>query len=390
MPGSLALISANFSKEQRGRAIGTWSGFTAIAAGAGPVLGGWLVETFSWRWIFFINIPLALAVVAISAWRIPESRDERASRTMDWSGAALATVGLGGIVFALIEFGTREPSVTLMWATFSVGVLALGAFVFVERRVPEPMMPLTLFRSRTFSGANLLTLFLYAALGGLFFFLPFDLIQVQGYTATAAGAALLPFVIVMFGLSRWAGGLVHRFGSRLPLVVGPLIAAAGFAMFALPGSEAGNYWTSFFPAIMVMSLGMTTSVAPLTTTVMTALDEGRAGIASGINNAVSRTAALLAVAVFGVLMLGAFKGELEDKLRALPISPELRSEMLRRSSDLVNLEIPVEVGEETRTAVEQAIRESFVTGFRLVAFFAAALAVASAAASWFLIAPRGR
>ena len=386
VPGSLALISASFSKEQRGRAIGTWSGFTAIAAGIGPVAGGWLVETFSWRWIFFINIPLALAVLLIAAWHIPESRDERATRHMDWLGAALATAGLGAIVFGLIESGARESSAPLVWASIGIGIAILVAFVFAEARLKEPMMPLTLFRSRTFAGANLLTLFLYAALGGLLFFLPFDLIQVQGYTPTEAGAAFLPFVLLMFVLSRWAGGLVHRFGSRLPLVVGPLIAAVGFAMFALPGAEAGSYWTSFFPAIIVMSVGMTTSVAPLTTTVMSALEENRAGIASGINNAVSRAASLLAVAVFGVVMLGVFKSHFDERLRALPLSPEIMAQLHDRSADLADMDMPEGLSREMHAVVTKANHESFVAGFRLVAYLAAALALASALTSWLMIA----
>ncbi len=385
VPGSLALISASFSKEHRGRAIGTWSGFTAIAAGLGPVAGGWLVETYSWRWIFFINIPLALAVLLIAV-RIPESRDEHATRRMDWLGAALATAGLGAVVFGLIESGARQPSTQLIWASIGIGTAILVAFVFAEARLKDPMMPLTLFRSRTFAGANLLTLFLYAALGGLLFFLPFDLIQVQGYTPTEAGAAFLPFVLLMFVLSRWAGGLVHRFGSRLPLVAGPLIAAVGFAMFALPGAEAGSYWTSFFPAIIVMSVGMTTSVAPLTTTVMSALEENRAGIASGINNAVSRAASLLAVAVFGVVMLGVFRSDFEERLRSLPLSSQLREQLHERSADLADMDMPDGLSREMHAVVTRANHESFVAGFRLVAYLAAALALASAITSWLMIA----
>jgi len=251
-------------------------------------------------------------------------------------------------------------------------------------------MPLRLFRSPTFAGANLLTLFLYAALGGLLFFLPFNLIQVQGYTATAAGAALLPFVLMMFLLSRWAGGLVERYGSKLPLVIGPVITAAGFALFALPDAETGSYWTSFFPAVMVMSVGMTTSVAPLTTTVMGAVDERHAGVASGINNAVSRIAALLAVAVFGVVMLNAFNSSLAERLRALPVSAEVRAQLVGHSGDFVNLKIPDGVSGQAQAVIRQAIRESFVAGFRLVAYLAAGLAAASALASWLLIAGKAR
>lgn len=386
VPGSLALISASFDKQRRGQAIGTWSGFTAIAAGIGPVLGGWLVENFSWRWIFFINVPLSIAVLLITARRVPESRDEQAKGRVDWLGAVLVTLGLGGIVFGLIEWNARGVGDPLVVASFILGVASLAGFVFVEARREEPMMPLGLFHSPTFAGANLLTLFLYAALGGLLFFLPFNLIQVQGYTATAAGAALLPFVLTMFLLSRWAGGLVERYGPKLPLVIGPLIAGGGFLLFAVPGAEAGSYWTSFFPAVMVMSVGMATSVAPLTTAVMGAVEERRAGVASGINNAVARTASLLAVAVFGVLMFNTFNLGFAERLDTLPVSAEARAQLIAQSGDLANLKVPDGWSGETRAAAQQAIRDSFVEGFRLVAYLAAGLAVASAFASWLLIA----
>jgi EmrB/QacA subfamily drug resistance transporter len=386
VPGSLALISANFSRETRGRAIGTWSGFTSIAAGIGPVLGGWLVEKFSWRWIFFINIPLALAVLTIVWLRVPESRDEETKGHLDWRGAILATIGLGGIVFGLIESETHGLTSRPVILSLALGVASLAAFVFVEARHADPMMPLELFRSRTFTGANLLTLFLYAALGGLFFFLPFNLIQVQGYSPVSAGAALFPFVLTMFLLSRWAGGLVARYGSRLPLVIGPIIATGGFVLFALPGAQAGSYWTSFFPAVMVMSVGMAISVAPLTTTVMGAVEQRRAGVASGINNNVSRTAALLAIAVLGAIMFSVFERSLAQKLATVPIPPEVRTQLLEHTGALLNLEIPEGLNSETQAAIRQAIRESFVAGFRVVVYLSAGLAALSALVSWLLIA----
>jgi EmrB/QacA subfamily drug resistance transporter len=389
VPGSLAIISASFSKEARGRAIGTWSGFTAISAGVGPVLGGWLIENVSWRWIFFINLPLAVLVLLITWRRVPESRDDGAGGRVDVLGAATATLGLGGVVYGLLESGGRGFKDSRVAASLASGVVLLTLFYVVERiRGARAMMPLALFRSPTFAGANLLTFFLYGALSGLMFFLPFDLIQVQGYTATAAGAALLPFVLTMFLLSRWAGGLVRRYGARRPLVVGPVVAGAGFALFMLPGAEAGSYWTSFFPAVMLMSLGMAVSVAPLTTAVMGAVEERHAGVASGVNNAVSRTAGLISIAALGIVMTGTFARDFDARLQSLDLPAEARASLESQTSRLATITIPDGLKGETRQAVERAVAESFVGGFRVVVLIAAALALAGGLSAWLLIEGR--
>jgi EmrB/QacA subfamily drug resistance transporter len=387
VPGSLAIISASFDEANRGRAIGTWSGFTAITAAIGPVIGGWLIEHISWRAVFFINLPFALIVLLLSFRWVPETRDEMQDKQLDWLGAALATLALGSLVYGLIEssrLGFSHPAVVC--ASIG-GILLLLAFIVVERHARNPMLPLSVFRSRDFAGANLLTLLLYSALGGTLFFLPLNLIQVQGYTATAAGAALLPFILIMFLLSRWSGGLVQRYGAKLPLIIGPLIAAAGFALFTVPGVRA-DYWSKFFPATVVLGLGMAISVAPLTTTVMNAVPRNRVGVASGINNAVSRTAGLLAIAVFGIIMLHTFNRSLEGQLSNLNLPLKVGHSLTEQRLNLAAATLPQEIEPQLRDSIRKAIEESFVQGFRQVMLVGALLAVASGITSLFLIGGR--
>jgi EmrB/QacA subfamily drug resistance transporter len=394
VPGSLALISASFSEKERGAAIGTWSGFSGIAAALGPIVGGFLVDHYSWGWAFLINVPLAVVVLIISWWRVPESRSKAGARPLDWWGALFATIGLGGVVYAFIEAPNQKWNSAAVLFALLLGCLALLLFLAVELRGRSPMLPLHLFRSRNFSGANLLTLLLYAALGGGLLFLPLNLIQVQGYSATAAGAALLPFILIMFILSRWTGMLADRLGPKLPLVVGPTIAALGFVLFALPGI-GGSYWLSFFPAVVVLGLGMAITVAPLTTTVMNSIERDLAGIASGVNNAVSRTAALLAIAVFGIVMTWGFGASLDQRLAALGASPDAVSFIEDQRSRLAGAELPANIDAATRASLKRAVGASFVEGFRWIMALCAALALLSAISAWLMIdgkprLPRGQ
>lgn len=384
VPGSLALISASFESERRGQAIGTWSGFTSVTSVLGPVLGGWLVQYASWRWVFFINVPLATVVLVISLWRVQESRDEQIQGKLDWPGALLVTLALAGLVAGLIESSTVGLGQPLVVFALVFGLVALAAFLLVEARTAHPLVPLTLFRSRTFSGANLLTFLLYGALSAATYFIPFNLIQVQGYSATAAGAALAPFALTMFLLSRWTGGLVRRFGAKLPLMIGPGITALGFILFSLPG-QGGSYWTTFFPAVIVMSLGMAVTVAPLTTTVMNAVEKHASGTASGINNAVSRTAGLLAIAVLGIVMAAVFSQNLEQHLALLHLPTGIQQAIEGQSSKLAGIELPMGVNSSTGILIKQAIDQSFLSGFRVVVLICAGLALASALAAGILI-----
>jgi EmrB/QacA subfamily drug resistance transporter len=373
VPGSLAIISASFTPDKRGRAIGIWSGFTSITSAIGPVLGGWLVEHASWHWVFFINVPLAVIVLFLLFLRVPESRNEESDGHLDWIGSLLVTIGLGALVYGLIQAGSIGFGSLVVIGPLLIGISALISFVFYEARSVHPMLPLNLFRSRSFSGANLLTLFLYSALSGALFFFPFNLIQVQGYSPTEAGGSLLPFIILMFTLSGWSGGLVKRYGAKLPLIVGPTIAALGYLLFTRP-DIGGNYWTTFFPATICLGLGMTISVAPLTTTVMGSVSQSRAGVASGVNNAVSRAAGLLSIAVMGILLSSAFNSSLNSRLATLHLSPVLLGTINAQRTKLAGITLPAGVS----TTVKQAINLSFVDGFRVVMFTACGLALLSA------------
>jgi EmrB/QacA subfamily drug resistance transporter len=376
VPSSLAIISASFGEADRGRAIGTWSGFTAITTALGPVLGGWLIERASWHWAFLINIPLAAAVIAISLLHIPETRRSQAGR-VDRSGAVAAIVSLAGLVYGFLESATLGWANPRVYGSLFLGFAALFSFVLIEKRSSDPMMPLDLFSSRNFSGANLLTLFLYAALGIFFFLFPLNLIQVQHYSAIATGAASTPLILLMFFLSRWSGGLVSRFGPRLPLIVGPLVAAAGFLSFARP-AIGGGYWTNFFPAFLILGLGLAVTVAPLTTVVMSSVEGQRAGVASGINNAIARVAGVLAIAVLGVAMEQAFGRRLQMLLTQLQLDPSVLKSLQSNLVKLGGLQPPPGLGAAATSQIQADIADAFVFGFRWIMFVCATLAVASA------------
>jgi EmrB/QacA subfamily drug resistance transporter len=380
VPNSLALVSAHFPPETRARAIGTWSGFAMMMTALGPVLGGWLVEHGSWRWVFFLNAPLAVVTVLIVMRRVPPDRPRAGSpQRLDWVGALLAVGGLSGVTYALIESTQGGQQVGLV-AIIGVGLVI--ALVRYERRCSAPMLPLDLFANRTFLGANLLTFFLYAAMGGALFYLPLNLIQVQGYTPTHAGLAMIPLVVMMFLLSRWSGGLMERYGARGPLVVGPLLAAAGYALLARPG-VGGVYWTTYFPGVLMLGLGMAVSVAPLTTVVLSSVPEGRTGAASGVNNAVSQVAAMLALAVFAPIFFHAFTPSLSRRLEVAGVAEPVVSSVQQQRVKLGAIETDDK-------GAREAVDGAFVTAFRVVSLLAAALAVAASASAAMTIPKRER
>jgi EmrB/QacA subfamily drug resistance transporter len=367
VPSSLALLSVTFSRKELGKAIGTWSGVTSITSAAGPMLGGVLAQHASWRWVFFINVPIALAVGAIVLWRMPAVASKTEHVKIDWLGSVLATLGLGGIVFGFLQSSV---------AIGLCGAFGLLLFVVAEWREKSPMLPLRIFRSTDFTGTGILTFLLYGALSGALFFLPLNLVQIQGYSETAAGAALLPVIFLIATLSRWSATLLDRFSARVLLFWGPVITAGGFALLAFPG-VGGFYWAGFFPAALVLGFGMAITVAPLTTTVMSSVEENRSGIASGVNNALSRVAGLISIAVFGLVLSVTYSGSLRSALDRQGTSSSRRQEITQMAPGLAAGKVS---GKE-----KDAVSESFVTGFRVVMWLSAGLAAAGAVSSILLI-----
>jgi len=298
-PGSLAIIEASFRPSDRGAAIGAWSGLGGVAAAVGPFLGGWLVEAATWRLVFLINLPLAAVVVWVTMQHVPESRDVDMAPGLDISGALLAALGLAGVIYGLTEAGNKGWSAPVVVVTGLIGVVALVAFVAVEARSPHPMLPLDIFRSRQFTSANLVTFVVYGALGGALFLLPIELQRASGFSPLEAGTALVPLTIVMLLNSARAGRLAQRIGPRLPMTAGPIIAGAGLLLLTRIGADA-SYVTDVLPGMLLFSLGLSFTVAPLTATVLAAASEEHAGVASAVNNEVARVAGLVAVAALPI------------------------------------------------------------------------------------------
>lgn len=387
VPGSLALISALFSDTERGKAIGTWSSLSTVTTIMGPVIGGLLASGGWWRGVFLINIPLALAALWALVRYVPESRDDGAARRLDVLGAALVTIALAALTYGAIEApsrGLRDPLIV----TMLIGsVVAFLGFVIVERRSSHPMIPLDMFQSPTFRGTNLMTLFLYAGLAAVGFFLPLNFVQVQGYNESIAGLTQLPVAACLFLMSRWTGALADRHGPRLLLTIGPVLAGLGFLLLAWPGLTGGprDYWTSYLPASLLMGLGMGTTVAPLTAAVMGSASAQHAGIASGINNAVARTANVLAVAILGAIALVSFNSDLQARSDPLDLPAEAQTALAAQAPNLGAAQPPDGLPQKTQADVTRAIDLAFVDTFRRIAVIAGALALISALIAAFTV-----
>ncbi len=374
VPGSLSIISAYFPPERRGTAIGTWSAATTITTAGGPVLGGFLAQAGLWRLVFLINVPLGIAALIALLLRVPESSERKPGERIDIPGAAAITVALAALAYGFIsapDAGFAAPKVV---AALSIGLVSVVFFIVVERRSESPMVPLDVFRNAAFSGSNLITLFLYGSLAAFTFFLPLTMVQSQGYSESEAGLTLLPFALLLAGMSRWMGRLTDRIGPRLPLILGPTLVGIGFLTTSFTGSGSHSYWTSYFPGIVLFGLGMGTTVAPLTTTVMTSVRGGLSGTASGINNAVSRVAGVLALAVLGAVALFHFSGLVMGRAASLGLSSGQLSSVAQEVSNFGNTKVPATIANGAAKHLSVIISSSFLDTYRLVMWVCTAFA----------------
>ena len=387
---SLALVGAFFAHHRRSWSIGVWSAFTMLISGIGPILGGWLTEIGLWRLIFIINIPLSLLAILVLVAFVPESRDDDAPEALDISGTFLSTMALILSGFFCIEGPRRGFDDPLVLLAGAAAIAILPAFIWIEGHSDHPMLPLNLFRSRTFTGANTLTLLLYGAMNSVLFFLPLSLIQVQRYTESAVGFALLPMTILMVTISFMMSRVVDRFGPRLPLVLGPVLISLSFAMLAglAPDNGQDSYWLTLFPAVSILGIGMGITLAPLTTAVMASVDEHHAGMASGLNNTVSRSAQVLAIAVMGGIALVLFKEILLSHSFVTALPDDARAQLAAESVRLAETAIPPSIALGQQAVLQDVIRGSFSETIRVIMWIAAGLSLGSGLLAAFLIEPQ--
>ncbi len=365
IPGSLSLISSSINAKERGKAIGTWSAFTTVVTMGGPILGGALADAGLWRYIFFINVPFGIAALLMLAFKVTEIKDEDNKQSLDFAGAITIALGL-----ALITFGfLRMPAVGLVniqsYGSIAAGIVFLVIFILIEIKSSNPMMPLKLFANSTFSGANLLTFFLYAGLGAGMLFLSLNLVQVQGYSQLQSGLTFLPFTVLMITIARFAGSLADKHGPRLFLIIGPAIAGAGLLILSFVKQTGGpaDYWTTFFPGVLVLGLGMSFTVAPLTAAVMASVSDHYSGTASGINNAMTRISGVFANAIFGALAVLFFSGALQSQIKTVPLNAKDKQLVMRQATDLGNAKVPATITVQNKPIIAKAYHEGFISAY---------------------------
>ena len=387
IPGSLSLISSSIQPAERGKAIGTWTAFTTVVTIGGPALGGALADAGLWRYIFFINVPLGLAALLILALRVKESHDDDAIRKIDYWGAISIVLGLALFTFGFLRIpvlGYHNPQVI---GSLAAGLLLIILFVVIEYKSSHPMMPLNLFKNPTFSGANLLTFFLYAGLGAAMLFMSLNMVQAQGYRQVQSGFSFLPFPILMVFIARRVGKIADKHGPRWLLIIGPIITGLGFLLISFVKQTAGpsDYWTSFFPGILVFGFGMAITVAPLTTAVMTSVTDHLSGTASGVNNAVSRIAGVFTNAIFGTLAVLFFSSALQRDLSSMQLNPSQKQAIVAQAVDMGNAHVPPNIEANKKAVIVKAYHNSFIAMYSIILKISAGLAFTSAIMAFIFI-----
>ena len=376
IPGSLSIISAVFSTAEKGKAIGTWSSITTIVTICGPVLGGALADYGLWRGIFFLNIPIGLFALYALHYKVPESKEPDGDR-IDWLGAILLTLSLGALTFGLLEmpeWGAQHPTV---WIGVTVGIVLLISFLFHEKRTVEPMVPLGLFQNRTFSAVNLQSFFLYAGLGGMMLFLSLNLIQVQGYSQLQAGLTFMPFSVLMVIVGRKMGVLTDKYGARRFLIIGPMLTGVGMLWLSMIGMTSGpaEYWTSYFPPFILFAGGMAITVVPLTTAVMGSVSDDKSGIASGINNSVTRISGTFINAMLGAAAIFIFSGFVESKVAPMGFSEDQIEQVMNATSQLGEAKAPMQLDASDQQTVDTIYDDGFIHVYKIVGLFCGGLAI---------------
>ncbi len=377
IPGSLAIISATFSPEEKGKAIGVWSSVTTIVTICGPVLGGALADLGLWRMIFFLNLPLGIFAGWISQTKVPESHQEGSSK-IDWLGAVLLALALTAITFGFLEMPERGATHLVVLTSLTIGVVLMIVFLLSQNKA-DAMVPFSLFSNKTFTGVNLLSFFLYAGLGGMMLFLSLNLIQIQGYSQFQAGLTFLPFSLLMVIIAPRAGKLTDKYGPRNFLIFGPLITSLGFLILSYVGMTGGpaHYWTTYFPGFIVFALGMSITVVPLTTAVMTSADESQSGIASGINNSVTRIASTFMNAIAGALAIFLFAQFIEQSALFIDAPLNIQRSIILETSKLGDAQVPASLPEDLTTELSDLFQDSFLRVYKVIGWLSCGLAFLS-------------